>query len=182
MKRLMDITLALALLAALAPASLVVMIVLWRTARQVIFRQRRIGLHGREFTIYKFVTMRSNAGRDIVTDNADPRITRVGRFLRATALDETPELINVLKGDMSIVGPRPAQVWEHEQCALSISGWRCRTNVRPGLIGLAQLRAHRSDNEAKLAHDIEYIDARSLWLDLKIIAKGIVYNLKGRWV
>lgn len=137
---------------------------------QVIFRQRRVGLNGREFTMFKFRSMVLNAERlgGYSTADRDPRITPVGRFIRRTSLDELPQLINVLIGDMSIVGPRPdvpaqRQLYTEDE-------WILRNRVRPGITGLAQatVRSHGTMEETKYL-DLYYVRNISLWLDIKII-------------
>ncbi|MGH7774653.1 MAG: sugar transferase [Candidatus Binatia bacterium] len=181
-KRMLDLALALILLVVLAPVSIGIIIALYFTQRSIIFRQERLGREGRPFRLYKFVTMRPGADGWIVQNANDPRITRIGRLLRATALDEIPELINVLKGEMSIVGPRPMPRWEHDVCKATIAGWNGRLSVKPGLIGLAQLKCHRADNATKLEYDMQYIRRQSFGLDLKLIALGLLANLKAKWV
>jgi lipopolysaccharide/colanic/teichoic acid biosynthesis glycosyltransferase len=136
--------------------------------RPVIFRQMRPGLHGRPFDMFKFRTMNEakNPSGDLLPDAQ--RLTSLGRFLRSTSLDELPEFWNVLRGDMSLVGPRPLLMEylplydRHE--------WR-RHEVRPGITGWAQVNGRNALSwEDKFALDIWYVDNRSLWLDLKIIA------------
>jgi lipopolysaccharide/colanic/teichoic acid biosynthesis glycosyltransferase len=149
---------------------------------KVIFRQRRCGLYGREFTMYKFRSMVANAEelkRELVSNNevdgpmfkiiGDPRITRVGRFFRATNLDELPQLWNVLRGDMSLVGPRPLSMDEMRYNPQ----WRdIRLSVRPGLTGLWQVEAHSKVSFADwIRCDLYYVPNLSPWLDLKILFK-----------
>lgn len=149
---------------------------------KVIFRQRRCGLYGREFTMYKFRSMVANAEelkRELVSNNevdgpmfkiiGDPRITRVGRFFRATNLDELPQLWNVLRGDMSLVGPRPLSMDEMRYNPQ----WRdIRLSVRPGLTGLWQVEAHSRVSFADwIRCDLYYVPNLSPWLDLKILFK-----------
>jgi lipopolysaccharide/colanic/teichoic acid biosynthesis glycosyltransferase len=137
----------------------------------VLFRQVRIGLGGREFGMYKFRSMVRNAAAvgPYYTNAADPRITRVGAFIRRTSLDELPQLFNVLAGDMSLVGPRPDVP---AQRSLYTNGeWAQRCSVRPGITGLAQatLRSEATP-EQRLALDLRYAREHSLWLDLRILA------------
>jgi exopolysaccharide biosynthesis polyprenyl glycosylphosphotransferase len=159
--------------------------------RPVSFRQRRVGLHGRLFQVLKFRSMTRDAearrseiddrneirGRAFkVTD--DPRITRVGRWLRRTSFDELPQLWNVLKGEMSLVGPRPPLPDEVAQYDI----WhRRRLSMKPGITGLWQVQARRDpDFDRWVAADLEYIDRWSLWLDLRILARTIPAALQGR--
>lgn len=130
--------------------------------RPVFFRQKRAGLGGREFTLVKFRTMLPGDGPD------DSRLTRFGRFLRASSLDELPELWNVIKGDMSLVGPRPLPVrylprYSPEQAR--------RHEVRPGITGWAQIHGRNAlDWESKFRYDVEYVDKRSFAMDVGILA------------
>ena len=170
MKRAMDIVLAMAALLALAPLLLgAALAIALETGLPVLFRQTRVGLTGREFGMYKFRSMVKNAaqvGPYFTTDN-DPRITRVGRFVRRTSIDELPQLINVLKGEMSLVGPRPDV--PAQPSLYSEPDWAQRCSVRPGITGLAQA-LYRSDSieVQRLEADLRYTREASLWLDLKI--------------
>ncbi len=170
MKRGMDIVLSLAALLVLAPVLLgAVVAIALETGFPVLFRQTRVGLNGREFSMYKFRSMVKNAsqvGPYFTTDN-DPRITRVGRFIRRTSIDELPQIINVLKGDMSLVGPRPDVPVQRSLYAET--DWVQRCSVRPGITGLAQA-LYRSDSTGvqRLEADLRYAREASLWLDLKI--------------
>jgi lipopolysaccharide/colanic/teichoic acid biosynthesis glycosyltransferase len=155
----------------------------------VLFRQTRVGLHGRPFEVLKFRTMVADAEErydEVVglsdsrafklTD--DPRITPPGRFLRRTSLDELPQVWNVLRGEMSLVGPRPAPPREVE----GYDVWhRRRLSMKPGITGLWQVTARRDDSFDRRANlDLEYIDRWSLWLDITILAKTIPAALDGR--
>ena len=170
MKRAMDIVLAMAALLALAPLLLgAALAIALETGLPVLFRQTRVGLNGREFGMYKFRSMVKNAaqvGPYFTTDN-DPRITRVGRFVRRTSIDELPQLINVLKGEMSLVGPRPDV--PAQRSLYTPVDWAQRCSVRPGITGLAQA-LYRSDSTEvqRLEADLRYTREASLWLDLKI--------------
>ncbi len=167
-KRLLDIVVAGLALVIGAPFLLIIALVVLATmGRPVLFRQQRPGLHGRPFQLLKFRTMLSDAklGTDVASDAR--RLTRTGRLLRATSLDELPELWNVLRGDMSLVGPRPLLMqylgrYTPEQAR--------RHDVRPGLTGWAQVNGRNALSwEEKFALDTWYVDNRSFWLDLKII-------------
>ena len=170
MKRAMDIVLAMAALLALAPLLLgAALAIALETGLPVLFRQTRVGLNGREFGMYKFRSMVKNAaqvGPYFTTDN-DPRITRVGRFVRRTSIDELPQLINVLKGEMSLVGPRPDV--PAQRSLYTPVDWAQRCSVRPGITGLAQALYRSDSTEAqRLEADLRYIREASLWLDLEI--------------
>ena len=177
-KRLFDVLTSGLVLILSSPVWLVVSGLLLTTRHRILFTQKRFGLGNKEFTIYKFVTMLEGSDGCSVRGGADGRITKLGRFLRATALDELPELVNILKGDMSLVGPRPHACWEQIQ----LEGWNDRYSVKPGLIGLAQYKCHRSDLETKLKYDLEYIKRQSFWFDLKLIFLGVWTSLRREWV
>jgi lipopolysaccharide/colanic/teichoic acid biosynthesis glycosyltransferase len=169
MKRAFDVVVAGTVLLLLSPMIVAVwLIVLLTLGRPVLFRHIRPGLNGVPFTIYKFRTMRppKRPGGELY-DDAE-RLTSIGRFLRSTSLDELPELFNVLKGDMSLVGPRPLLV---EYLPLYTPEQARRHLVRPGITGLAQISGRNElDWERRLALDVHYVDHRSFWLDLRILA------------
>jgi len=189
-KRIVDVLVAGLALVVASPLLLVIALaVRLREGPPVLFRQVRVGLHGRRFEVLKFRTMsldaearyaelvdRSDPRAFKLTD--DPRITPIGRFLRRTSLDELPQLWNVLNGEMSLVGPRPAPPREVEAYDL----WhRRRLSMKPGITGLWQVTARRSevfDDRASL--DLSYIDRWSLWLDMKILARTIPAAFEGR--
>ena len=168
MKRLLDCILALCGVLALAPLLFtVVWLVRLKLGSPVLFRQVRPGLHGKPFEMVKFRTMTSERGPDgqLLPDSV--RLTPVGRFLRATSLDELPELWNVLKGDMSLVGPRPLLM---EYLPLYTPKQARRNEVRPGITGWAQVNGRNAISwEDKFVMDVWYVDHRSLWLDIKIL-------------
>lgn len=181
MKRLFDFSAALAGLLVLAPVFLLVSVLIkLDSPGPVFFRQNRVGRDGVPFKIYKFRSMvvSSTPGLAYNTAPNDPRITRVGRFIRATSLDEIPQLINVLAGDMSIVGPRPdLQLQEQDYDAES---WRLRSSVRPGVTGLAQVNGRSNLSfEERLRYDLEYVKKRSMLLDLKILLRTVMVILRG---
>jgi len=172
MKRLLDLLAALAALVLLAPLlAAVALAVLFESGRPVLFRQTRVGLGGREFGMYKFRSMVRDAAAigPYFTSQNDPRVTRVGRFVRRTSLDELPQLFNVLAGDMSLVGPRPDV--PAQRSLYSDEQWAVRCSVRPGITGLAQakLRSTATPQE-RLDLDLRYAREHSLWLDLRILA------------
>jgi len=150
----------------------------------IFFTQERVGKNGRVFRVYKFRTMVKNArqlGPSYTTENDDRVLPVIGRMLRATGLDELPQLINIVKGDISFVGPRPLPVEDYERCVRTIPGFRERENIRPGLTGLAQLYADRLAWEEWLPYDLEYARRMSPWLDLKILVLSVLTTLSGRW-
>ncbi|HOG46379.1 MAG TPA: sugar transferase [Anaerolineae bacterium] len=184
-KRAIDAVAALLGLVLLSPLlALIAIAVRLDSPGPALYRARRIGKDGRPFAMYKFRTMVAGADRQgpAVTAGGDRRVTRIGRWLRRSKLDELPQLLNVLRGDMSLVGPRPEDL---KYVALYTPAQREVLCVRPGITGLAtvkyrheeQLLAAAGDLEAtyrqvmqeKLAFDLEYVRRRSLWLDLRII-------------
>jgi lipopolysaccharide/colanic/teichoic acid biosynthesis glycosyltransferase len=168
-KRLFDIVASLVALLLLSPLLLgTALAVAIESGLPVLFRQTRIGLLGREFGMFKFRSMVKNAASigPYFTSANDPRITRVGRFIRRTSLDELPQLINVLTGDMSLVGPRPDV--PAQQSLYTAADWAQRCSVRPGITGLAQALYRSDSTEAqRLEADLRYTREASLWLDLK---------------
>ena len=171
MKRVLDIVLSSLALVVLSPIVLLAALaILLETGAPVWLRQTRLGLHGREFGMYKFRSMVKNAahiGPYFTTDN-DPRITRVGRVLRRTSVDELPQLVNVLLGDMSLVGPRPDV--PAQRTLYTDAQWAQRCSVRPGITGLAQVvQRSQGTQEQRLALDLQYAYNASVWLDMKIM-------------
>jgi lipopolysaccharide/colanic/teichoic acid biosynthesis glycosyltransferase len=147
--------------------ALVAMLVRLTLGSPILFRQQRPGLHGQPFTIYKFRTMTDacDAQGNLFPDAE--RLTPFGRFLRSTSLDELPELLNVLKGNMSLVGPRPLLMQYMDRYT---PAQRRRHEVKPGITGWAQVKGRNAITwEEKFALDVWYVDHQSLWLDLKII-------------
>jgi sugar transferase EpsL len=178
MKRLLDILVASTVLVLMSPVLvLVAVLVATRLGRPVLFRQKRPGLHGEPFEMVKFRTMSNdrNANGELLPD--DMRLGSFGRFLRKTSLDEFPELWNVLKGDMSLVGPRPLLMryldrYTPEQAR--------RHEVRPGITGWAQVNGRNALSwEEKFKHDVWYVDNRSFMLDMKILWRTLWNVLSG---
>lgn len=175
-KRLLDLALTTpALLASLPVQALTALAIRTRMGSPVLFRQQRPGLDGEPFEMLKFRTMLlPDPERGLVSD--EDRMTRLGSFLRSTSLDELPTLWNIVKGDMSIVGPRPLLMqylnrYTPEQAR--------RHEVRPGLTGLAQVSGRNAITwEEKFAHDVEYVDTHSLSLDLRIIVRTALQVLR----
>lgn len=149
----------------------------------VFYRQERIGKDGKPFTIRKFRTMVPDADKTGPVWNVenDPRVTRIGRLLRRTALDELPQVLNIWKGEMSLVGPKPLAVAEFTYLCERIPGFSRRTGSVPGLTGLAQLYNREDEAERKLVLDLEYIERCSLWLDLKILVLSVLNTAMARW-
>lgn len=192
-KRAFDIGLAGAGLFASMPLWAVIGITIKLQDRgPIFFVDRRVGQGGREFNVCKFRTMRPNAdqiyGAKQATDD-DPRVTRIGRLLRKTAMDELPQLLNIFKGDMSFVGPRALRPGEVHvrgdgQFTLleNIPGHRERHGVAPGLTGVAQIYADRDVHPRhKFRYDRLYIKQQSFWLDLRLIAVSFWITFRGKW-
>ena len=186
-KRAFDIVVALAMLVFFAPSLLLVaLLIRLESPGPVLFRQARGGLNGRLFTIYKFRSMRCEENGETIVQatRADDRITRVGRFIRKTSIDELPQLLNVLKGDMSLVGPRPHARAHDQHYGERIAGYALRFRARPGLTGLAQIQGLRggTDNIDSMARrvraDIAYIETWSFASDLRIMLLTAPHLLK----
>jgi len=193
MKRLFDIIVSAAGLLVLSPIALLIAVAIkLDDGGPVFFTQDRVGLGGRVFGAFKFRSMVVDAERATgaiqAVDN-DPRVTRVGRVLRATAFDELPQLWNIVRGDMSVVGPRPLRPGESDTTAegrplplSAIPGYEARHRVRPGLTGLAQVYAPRDlPRTGKFRYDMLYQRRASLCLDLRLIALSFWITARGRW-
>jgi lipopolysaccharide/colanic/teichoic acid biosynthesis glycosyltransferase len=185
--RALDVTIAAAGLLLLAPvAALIALGVLLTSGRPVFYRGERVGRYGGVFTMRKFRTLRPEAESRLggtygaeLTARMPGEATPLGRFLRASQLDELPQLWNVLRGDMSVVGPRPVRPVFFEQLVVDIPAYWQRLVVRPGLTGFAQTRMGREEAWAeKLAHDLEWIADRSVRLYLRIVAATVVRVLR----
>jgi exopolysaccharide biosynthesis polyprenyl glycosylphosphotransferase len=155
----------------------------------IFYKQARVGLNGKEFTIYKLRSMVKNAeraGQAQWAVKGDARITKVGNFIRKTRLDELPQAINILRGEMSIVGPRPERQQFIEKLELQIPNYATRLAVKPGLTGWAQVNygygSTVEDARIKLKHDIYYLHHQSLWLDCQILFRtfGVVFKMQGQ--
>ena len=172
-KRLLDAVAAALLLVLVAPVLLLVAILVrFKLGTPVLFRQERAGLHGRRFVMVKFRTMSDARGPDGELLPDAERLGRLGRLLRATSLDELPELWNVLRGDMSLVGPRPLLM---EYLPLYTAEQARRHHVRPGITGLAQVNGRNAITwPNKLRLDVEYVDRCSMTLDAKILLLTLV--------
>jgi putative colanic acid biosynthesis UDP-glucose lipid carrier transferase len=177
-KRLEDILLASLILLLIAVPMLLIALAIKLTSRgPVLFRQRRYGLDGRAIMVWKFRSMTVQENGDVIRQATrnDARITPLGAFLRRTSLDELPQFFNVLRGDMSIVGPRPHAVAHNEQYRRQVSGYMLRHKVKPGITGWAQINGWRGETDTldkmrkRIEFDLQYIEQWSVWLDLKII-------------
>jgi lipopolysaccharide/colanic/teichoic acid biosynthesis glycosyltransferase len=168
LKRLLDIAVSAVAILLLSPIMFVVAILVRvKLGAPILFQQVRPGLHGKPFTLLKFRTMLDSIGADGRPLPDSDRLTPFGKFLRASSLDELPELWNVLRGDMSLVGPRPLLV---EYLPLYSPEQARRHDVRPGITGLAQVSGRNALGwDEKFALDVWYVDHRSLWLDAKIL-------------
>ena len=183
-KRAVDIVGSFLGLIIISPLLLVVSIIIKITSKgPVIFKQERVGLHNKTFKMYKFRTMYVQAPDEeekAWTVKGDARVTKVGRFLRKTSIDELPQLFNILKGNMSIVGPRPERPQFVEKFKEEIPRYMIKHQVRPGLTGWAQVNGYRGDTSIRkrIDYDLYYIENWSMALDIKImfltIFKGFI--------
>ena len=177
-KRLLDLILSLAACVVLAiPMGIIALWIKKDSPGPVFFKQRRVGRGKKCFNILKFRTMREDTPHDVPTHllkNADSYITKSGAFLRRTSLDELPQIWNILKGDMSFVGPRPERACFYRLFEEYIVGFSNRLAVTPGLTGYAQVNGgYDLKPEEKIVYDMEYIEHRSVWMDLLCILKTI---------
>jgi len=179
-KRVIDLLAAALGLVILAPLLATIALAIRLTSSgPAVFRQNRVGKDGKLFTCYKFRTMRTDADPYGFSpkDEHDPRVTPIGRFLRKYSLDELPQLLNVLKGQMTLIGPRPLLPWQYEQWT-DYQKRRCL--VKPGLTGWAQIHGRGAvTHEDKIDMDIWYVDHESLWLVLKILFQTIFRVARG---
>lgn len=187
LKRPLDVALACILsIPALLLFPFIALAILLDDGMPVLYRQERVGRGGKPFRIVKFRTMRTDAehGGPEFASEADPRVTRVGKFLRASRLDELPQLWNILKGDMSFVGPRPERPGVECEIASSVPLFPVRRLIRPGLSGWAQVHAGYAsgmeDHRKKFRHDLYYLKHQSLTLDLAILLRTVYSVLKRR--
>lgn len=180
-KRLIDIILSLIVLVVFLPIGIIIAILIKTTSKgPVFFLQDRPGQYKKIFKVYKFRTMKPGSenmvkGQEVMSD--DDRVTSIGKFLRRTKLDEIPQVLNVLKGEMSLVGPRPERIASLEDYDDEISK---RLNMRPGMTGLAQVSGNiYLDLQERYKLDVYYVEHYSLWLDIKIIFKTVGVVLFG---
>ena len=184
-KRLLDLVLTMATLLVLAPLMALIALAIRLTSRgPVLYRQERMGLDGRRFQILKFRSMVEKAEKDGArfASADDRRVTPVGRLLRKTSLDELPQLLNIIRGDMSLVGPRPERPVFIEDFRQHFPRYMLRHRVKAGMTGFAQVHGLRGNTslEARLEHDLFYIENWSVWLDLKILLMTIPAVLRGK--
>jgi Undecaprenyl-phosphate glucose phosphotransferase len=182
-KRLLDLVVTVLALPLLLPLlGVTAMVIALDSRGPVLFRQRRIGFNGREFHIYKFRTMKTLEDGAIIRQacQGDQRITRIGRLLRRFSIDELPQLLNVLKGEMSLVGPRP-HAWAHDrEYGQMVHFYAARHNVKPGVTGWAQVNGWRGATPQlhmmvrRVEHDLWYIEHWSFWLDIKILVATVM--------
>jgi len=181
-KRIADFVVSFAAIIVLLPVYVVIIILIRLDSNgAAIFKQKRAGRFAKPFTMYKFRTMKAGTAPFDASPNTskDPRITKIGKFLRETSLDELPQLWNVFRGDMSLVGPRPLYISQIDEWS---ENQKRRLLARPGLTGLAQISGRGSLTiEEKLDLDVAYVDSRCFWLDVKIIFATLVqvFNRKG---
>ena len=182
-KRLMDYLIASVVLILTLPITfLTAILIKLSSPGPVFFRQQRLGFDGEEFSVYKFRSMvlhDETQGTVVQASREDDRVTFIGRIIRRTSIDELPQLLNVLKGNMSLVGPRPHAVSHDKYYSQQIKDYMRRHRVKPGMTGLAQVNGYRGETrqleqmEARVKHDIAYINNWSVWLDIKIITKTL---------
>jgi lipopolysaccharide/colanic/teichoic acid biosynthesis glycosyltransferase len=195
-RRAVDLTLSLAALLVLGiPLIVIGLVIRWTSVGPALFQQQRVGLGGKTFTMYKFRTMRTGVGDEMLREliaaelrgedtsvdgsyklDSDPRVTPIGVFLRKTSLDELPQLINVLFGDMSLVGPRPCLEWE---ARMFPTEFQPRFSVRPGITGLWQVSGRSTVSTLEMLHlDLTYVRTRNLVGDLSILVRTVPSMLK----
>lgn len=178
LKRFMDLSLSFVLLMLLFPVFIIVaMIIKISDNGPVFYRQKRVGVNGWQFDLYKFRSMKYNSVGTFYTQENDPRITSIGKIIRRLSIDELPQLINVLKGDMSLVGPRPDV--ESQQIEYNRDDKSKRNSVLPGITGLAQAtRRSLATPDERMMLDLKYVDERSLLLDFEILVLTFVSIFK----
>lgn len=184
-KRLADIIICSIALIISAPIIIITCLVVVLTSKgSPIFTQERLGLWGKKFKIYKIRSMYIDAeanGKPQLAKANDQRITPVGKFIRKTRIDELPQLINVIKGDMSIIGPRPEREYFYKEYSRTLPEFYNRLQVKPGITGLAQVSAgYDISPEEKLKYDMEYIQYRNFIFDLKIVLKTVAVMVTGK--
>lgn len=187
-KRLFDFSLAASGLVLFSPVWVLICVAIYlEDGRPILFIQRRVGKEGREFTAYKFRTIYKRfdeqVGRGVAVHSDDRMVTRVGRILRKTAMNELPQLLNIIRGDMSFVGPRPEPpdfIAAYEQEVPNLG--KLRYQIRPGLTGIAQVYGpHNMAPRNKLRYDLLYMRKRSFWLDIKLIGMSVWNTISAKW-
>ena len=187
-KRTFDIAILILAHIMLAPIWLILWIVIpvliWAEDKgPIFFRQKRVGFKGSDFKVIKFRSMYINSeGQGLITSDTDQRITKVGKILRRTALDELPQIINIFKGDMSFVGPRALPPEMHEESCGIVKEFSKRLLVTPGLTGIAQIYLSRHCHpRQRLAYDLIYLKRNNMWIDVKLMMLAAVNTLAGKW-
>lgn len=187
-KRAFDIAILILAHIMLSPIWLILWIVIpiliWAEDKgPIFFRQKRVGFKGSEFKVIKFRSMYINSeGQGLITSDTDQRITKVGKILRRTALDELPQIINIFKGDMSFVGPRALPPEMHEESCGIVKEFSKRLLVTPGLTGIAQIYLSRHCHpRQRLAYDLIYLKRNNMWIDVKLMMLAAVNTLAGKW-
>ena len=186
-KRIFDVIAAVTILIPGIPIMLLAALAIWmESGRPIFYRQERVGLGGRPFNVVKFRSMRTDAekgGKPQWAASNDPRVTRVGRFIRQTRIDELPQILNVLKGEMSFVGPRPERPYFVSQLAEAVPFYAARHSVKPGITGWAQVRypygATVQDAARKLQYDLYYVKNHTLMLDLVVLLETVRVVVRG---
>jgi len=199
-RRAVDLTVSIVALLVLAiPLIVIGLVIRWTSVGPALFQQQRVGFGGKTFTMYKFRTMRTGVGDEMLREliaaelrgedtsvdgsyklDSDPRVTPIGAFLRKTSLDELPQLINVLFGDMSLVGPRPCLEWE---ARMFPTEFQPRFSVRPGITGLWQVSGRSTVSTLEMLHlDLTYVRTRNLVGDLSILVRTVPSMLKDHTV
>lgn len=187
-KRSTDILVSVPCLVLFSPLFVFISLAIkWEDGLPIIYKQERIGLHGKPFNIYKFRSMKADAEKDgpnLLEIEGDTRLTRVGKFIRAHHLDELPQLWNILKGDMSLVGPRPERKYYIDQIIKHDSRYTYLYQIRPGATSYATLYNGYTDTMPKmlrrLSLDLYYLEHRSWWFDAKILLKTMMNILFGK--
>ncbi|MGI9317417.1 MAG: undecaprenyl-phosphate glucose phosphotransferase [bacterium] len=189
LKLVEDLTISLCAIALTGPLMLLIAIAIKLDSRgPILFKQRRYGIDGKEITVWKFRTMvvQEDAENVVQATKNDPRVTRIGAFLRRTSLDELPQFFNVLQGRMSVVGPRPHAVAHNEQYRKIIDRYMWRCKVKPGITGWAQVNGWRGETETtekmekRVEYDLDYLKNWSIWMDLKIVLRTIVNGFSNK--
>jgi lipopolysaccharide/colanic/teichoic acid biosynthesis glycosyltransferase len=193
LKRIFDFLLALTGLFISLPLWLILsMVIRIEDGAEVFYFQERVGKHGRIFKSWKFRSMipgAENGLGPVRAQSNDLRVTKIGRLMRKTAMDELPQLLNILKGEMSFVGPRALRPVEIDADSFSevisifqVPGFEKRSSIQPGLTGAAQVFASRKLSlEEKFKYDLWYVDNKSFWLDIRLILKSFLTTFRGKW-
>jgi exopolysaccharide biosynthesis polyprenyl glycosylphosphotransferase len=174
MKRVFEVLISLVIIVLLSPLLLILFLIIPLSSKgSALYKQERVGRDGLIFSIYKFRSMIEHAEKEsgpVLSSDKDPRVTWIGKFLRRSRIDELPQLWNVIKGEMSLVGPRPERPCFVEHYEKTIPNYPIRHFVRPGLTGLAQVKgSYSTPTEIKLSYDLQYIYSYSFFLDMKIL-------------